>query len=302
MTRPSPQLILLRPMMVAMRWAQARFPVHDAQAFVRFRRRAERLAGLILHPPRGVAVKRGSLGDVAGEWLIPQHAPDDPVLLFFHGGGILFGWGGANRHILGYLAKFSGLRGFGADYRLAPEFGYPAAHDDCFAAYERLVRQGRRVILIGESSGGVLALATLLRARAGGLRQPVLCALLSPTVDYGFRDDRVWRYEDAFAHPRFVVEMHQHYTGSHDTKQPDLAPICADLTGLAPLVILAGERELLRGEAERLDEAARRYDIEVDSVLWPGVWHAWHLFAPLLPEATNALKWLGHLIGQRARD
>jgi acetyl esterase/lipase len=299
MTRPSLRLLLLRPAMIAMRWAQARFPVEDAQAFVSFRGRAERLAGLVLHPPRGVAMEKAILGDVAGEWLIPEHAPDDPVLLFLHGGGILFGWGGANRHILGYLAQFSGLRGFGVDYRLAPEYGYPAAHNDCYAVYEKLVRQGKRVVLIGESSGGVLALAILLRARARGLPQPPLCALLSPTVDYGFRDGRVWQYEDAFAHPKFVVEMHRHYIGSHDTMQPDLAPVYADLTGLASLVVLAGGRELLRGEVERLIEAAQRYEVGVQYELWPEVWHAWHLFVPFLPEATNALKWMGRVIQER---
>lgn len=301
-TRHSPQLFLLRAMMRPMRWAQARFPAQDGQAFVRFRRRAEGLAGLVLHPPRGVAVQKASVGNVAGEWLIPKQAPEDPVMLFLHGGGILFGWGSPNRHVLGYLAKFSGLRAFGVDYRLAPEYSYPAAHDDCFAAYEKLVQQDRHVILIGESSGGVLALATLLRARAAGLSHPPLCVLLSPTVDYGFRDGRIWQYEDAFADPGFSVEMHKHYTGTYDTMRPDLGPIYADLSGLPPLVILAGERELLRGEAERLVEAAHRHGTSVECVLWPGVWHAWHMFVPLLPEATSALKWLGHVIRQRAGD
>lgn len=302
MTRPGPQLFLLRPVMAAMRGAQSRFPVHDGQAFVRFRRRAERMAGLILHPPRDVVVQNTSVSGVAGDWLIPDHAPEDPVMVFLHGGGIMFGWGSANRHILGYLAKFSGLRAFGVDYRLAPEYRYPAAHNDCFTVYQRLLQQGRRVILIGESSGGVLALATLLRARAAGLPQPPLCVLISPTVDYGFRDGRIWQYEDAFVHPRFAVEMHKHYTGANDTMQPDLGPVYADLTDLAPLVILVGERELLRGEAERLIEVAERCNIAVEHILWPRVWHGWHMFAPLLPEATNALKSLGHVIRQKVGE
>jgi acetyl esterase/lipase len=103
--------------------------------------------------------------------------------------------------------------------------------------YERLVQQGRRVVLIGESSGGVLALATLLRARAAGLPQPSLCVLVSPTADYGFGDDRIWQYEDAFLHPGFVVGMHKHYTGSYNITQPDLGPIYAVLADLAPTVI-----------------------------------------------------------------
>lgn len=258
------------------------------------------MAGMLMHPPRGVMVVKTSLGEVTGDWLIPEGAPEDPLMVFLHGGGVLFGWGSPNRHILGHLAKFTGLRAFGVDYRLAPEHVYPAAHDDCFSAYRSLILRGRRVILVGESSGGVLALATLLRAKAAGFPQPLLCVLLSPTVDYGFRDGRIWEYEDAFAHAAFSVEMHKHYVGTNDTMQPDLGPVYADLSGLAPLCILAGARELLRGEAERLEDAARTAGISVECVLWPEAWHGWHMFVPFLPEATNALKMLGHVICQRA--
>lgn len=74
-------------------------------------------------------------------------------------------------------------------------------------------------------------------------------------MDYGFRDARIWQYDDVFAHPKFVVEIHEHYVGENDTLQPDLGPIYAELSDLAPLYVLAGERELLRGEAARLARA-----------------------------------------------
>jgi acetyl esterase/lipase len=285
--------------MRVLRRMQARFPLQDANALVRFRQRADRLADLAMRPPRGVTVQCETVAGVAGDWLLPEGAPPDPVMLFLHGGGLIFTWGSPHRRLVSYLAKFAGLRTFGVDYRLAPEHVYPAAHDDCFSVYQALMSQGRRVVLVGESSGGVLALATLLRARAAGLGQPSLCALISPTVDYGFTDAQVWESDDPFVAPKFAIGLHAHYVVGNDTTLPDLAPIGADLSGLAPLLVLVAEQDVLRCETDRLAQAAERYGVELDLVVWPGVWHGWHVLAPLLPEGTQALRALGEAIRQR---
>jgi monoterpene epsilon-lactone hydrolase len=290
---------VFRPLMRVVRRMQAHFPVQDADALVRFRQRADRLADLAMRPPRGVTVQREPVGGVAGDWLLPEGAPPDPVMLFLHGGGLIFTWGSPHRRLVSYLARFAGLRAFGVDYRLAPQHVYPAAHDDCFCVYQALAGQGRRVVLVGESSGGVLALATLLRARAAGLEQPLLCALISPTIDYGFRDTRIWASDDPFVAPEFAVGLHAHYVVGNDTTLPDLAPIGADLSGLPPLLVLVAEHDALRCETDRLAQAAERYGVELQLVVWPQMWHGWHVLAPVLPEGTQALRTLGETIRQR---
>ncbi len=293
---PSLQFRLFKPLMYLARWAQGRFPVDDGSAFVRFRRQADRMANAVMHPRRDVAVENEPVGGADGEWLTPPDAPENPVMMFLHGGAMLFGWDNPLRRELAYLCKFSGLRAFGVDFHLAPEYRYPVAHDECYAVYRALTQQGRRVVLVGESSGAVLALATMLRAKAAGLPQPMLCALISPAVDFGFEDARLWQFHDAFAHPRFVTEMHKHYIAGNDTRLPDLGPVYADLGGIAPLLVLAGEHEILRGEVERLAEAAKRYQVPMEIIFWPHVWHSWHALAPQLPEATQALKAFGAAI------
>lgn len=295
---PSLRFSLSRSVMPILKRSQARLRVDDIERLVRFRERSERLADMLMPLPRGIRLERSSVGGVAGDWLIPQDAPDDPVILFLHGGGFIFGWSNANRRIVAYIARFAGLRAFGVDYRLAPDHRYPAAHDDCFTVYRTLLQGGKQVVLIGESSGGVLALATLLRARAEGLPQPPLCALISPVVDCGFEDRRVWNADDVFAHPNFALEIHKHYVAENDTRLPDLSPVYADLSGLALLFVLGAANGLLRSEAERLAEAAKRYDLEMELVLWPHVWHGWHVFVPFLPEATQALRMLGGVVHQ----
>jgi acetyl esterase/lipase len=286
--------------MRVVRRVQARFPVQDADTVVRFRQRADRLADVVMRPSRGVTVQRETVAGVAGDWLLPEGAPPDPVMLFLHGGGVVFTWGSPHRRSVSYLAKFAGLRIFGVDYRLAPEHVYPAAHDDCYNVYQAFVSQGRQVVLVGESSGGVLALATLLRAQAAGLGQPSLCALISPTVDYGFSDARVWESDDPFLAPKFALGLHAHYVVGNDTTLPDLAPIGADLSGLPPLLVLVAEHDGLRCETDRLVQAAERHGVELELVVWPRVWHGWHVLAPVLPEGTQALRVLGEAIRQRA--
>ncbi len=296
---PSLRYYAFRSVMSVMRWQQARFPVQDVDAFVRFREQSDRMADRTMHPPKDVRVEKTTIGGVSGDWLIPPDAPEDPLIIYLHGGGILFGWSSAQRRMLGYLTRFAGLRAFGVDYRLMPGNPYPNAHDDCFAVYQALVEQGKRIIVLGESSGGVLTLATLLRAKAAGLPQPLLCALISPTVDYGFKDARIWTSGDPFIDPRYVVEMHKHYIAGNDTSLPDLGPIDADLSGLAPLLVMAAEHDALRGESQRLVEAAHRWNVPIEFISWPHVWHGWHLFAPQLPEATEALKAFADHIRQR---
>ena len=296
---PSLQFYLFKPLMRFARWAQGNFPVQDANAFLRFRRVANCVANVAIRPPRDVKVESKSVGGVAGDWIIPASAPEDPVMVFLHGGGIAFDWNNPMRRVLAYIARFAGLRAFGVDYHIIPEYLYPVAHDECYAVYQELIQQGKQVVLIGESSGAVLALAILLRAKAAGLSQPLLCALISPAVDYGFKNAHLWQTYDPFAHPKFTVEMLKHYIAGNEPTLPDLGPIYADLSGIAPLYVLAGENEFLRSEVDRLAEAAQRYHVPMETIFWPNVWHSWHALAPQLPEATQALETFGAAIRQR---
>ena len=243
-------------------------------------------------------MKRATVGRVPGHWSIPSRSPEDPVLLFLHGGGILSPWVTPMARPLSYLARLSGLRAFAVDYRIAPTDVFPAAHEDCASVYREFVSQGSRIILVGESSGGVLALATLLRAKAEKLPQPSLCVLISPVVDFGYHDPAIWRYEAIFPHPAWGVDLHSHYVAGADTSRPELSPVDADLAGLPPIHAIAGEHDFARGEIERLANAARRHSLTMESVILPDLWHGWNLLVPWLPEATSAYQALAGIIRQ----
>ena len=125
---------------------------------------------------RGVRIERVVEPPVAGEW-VSAGAPGRGVVLYLHGGGYVAGSPATHRPITAALARLTGRRVFSLDYRLAPEYRFPAALDDAMAGYRWLLRQGTppgSVALAGDSAGGGLVLATLLRVRDEQLR-PAPC-------------------------------------------------------------------------------------------------------------------------------
>ena len=249
--------------------------------------------------PRGVESAPGRVGTVAGSWLTPAGAPAAPVILYFHGGGFVTPLAGQFRMVAAHLGLAAGLRVFVPDYRILPDHVYPDAHEDCFSVYRTLVDEHLDPVVLGDSTGGVLALATLLRARAAGLRQPAVCVLLSPTVDYGFRDRAIFRATDIFLDPHFAIAGHTAYVHGNDVSLPDLGPVYQDLRELAPIHVIVGERELLRTEVERLRRAAQEQGVTVVVRTWPRMWHGWYVMADRLPEGRRALEEAGALIRAR---
>jgi monoterpene epsilon-lactone hydrolase len=293
---PSIPFYFYRPLMRLSRWYQNRLAGRGINALLEFRQRSDWLADRFMSIPGGIQIRETHLGGVPASWLLPEVAAEDPVLLFFHGGSNIFTWGTPHRRLVSRLAIYAGLPVLGLDFRLAPAYPYPAAHDDCFKAYQALVEEGKGIVLVGESSGGMLALSTMLRAREAGLPQPLLAGFISPLVDYFGADLSI--YQDAFVHPDFVTTLNNIYLDGYDLANTDCCPISANLQGLPPLYIMVGEREILRGETDRLVEKALQDGLEVEICLWPHVWHGWHVLAPQLPEATRALESFGRNIAR----
>ena len=90
----------------------------------------------------GIRTSPAEVGGVSGEWVETGRSAHDQVLLYLHGGGWFMGSPRTHRSIVADLVRISGIRGLTLDYRLAPEHPYPAALDDCVAAYEGLLASG----------------------------------------------------------------------------------------------------------------------------------------------------------------
>ena len=160
---------LIRPLLRAQRLAQR-------QATIEFTRRLSLWTERLYTLPKDVRWERIRRGEFTYEWLIPKGISSDQVILHMHGGGFVLPLYNPTRYTMAYLARLAGMRALLADYRLAPEHPFPTAVEDCVAAYRWLIReQGispEKVVLVGESAGGNLVIATLLALRDAGDPSP----------------------------------------------------------------------------------------------------------------------------------
>jgi acetyl esterase/lipase len=267
------------------------------------RRRIGRTAPILL-PWSGVRVTHVLAGGVPGEWLVPKRVAGDGVLLYLHGGGWVMGSPRTHRALVADLARRARVRALSIDYRLAPEDPYPAGLDDCVAAYQWLLTSGirpERIVVAGDSAGGNLALALLLRLRDAGTPLPSGAALLSPVTDLALTGmSHVTRKAvDPYFGRAGLSAFVASYVGAHDPREPYISPLYANLDSLPPMLIHAGDHEVLLDDAVRFGERAVAAGVEALTVVWPGMPHVFQMFAAFVPEARRANRQIAAFIRAR---
>ncbi len=237
-----------------------------------------------------------AIGDARAWWVQPTGAPPGGVILYFHGGGFIAEARAIHDPLLAAIGRASGARGFMVDYRLAPEHPFPAATEDCFAAWNFLLSSGidpGRIVFAGDSAGGNLAVVTAMRARDEGLPQPAALVLMSPVLDLTFSGASMERNDgiDPMFRAATVRAMQSYYGIGLDLRDPRLSPLFGRLTGLPPIMILVGSSELLLDDALRF--AARVAGAKTS------VWHGMpHVFPAMrgLAAGDRAIREIGEFI------
>lgn len=272
------------------------------------RRRIERLPivgqrrawdALRLPSPTGARLDRTTAegAPVPSSWCAPKarsHA--GPVILYLHGGSYSFGSWDTHGELIGRIALASGARTLVPDFRLAPEHPFPAALDDVFATYRWLVEteSPSRIVVAGDSAGGGLALALLTRIRDEGLPLPAGAALICPWVDLSARAEVPCETDwvDAAWGQAFGVA----YLAGHDERHPHVSPTFADLRGLPPLLVQAGDAEILFPQIEEFVGRARAQGVDVAFDVARGMIHNWHMFAGVHPPSRHAIDDIGAFV------
>jgi epsilon-lactone hydrolase len=273
---------------------------------IKLRMRIERLAGKA-PPPRRVRVVPVAADSVPGEWLIPRDAPHDRALLYIHGGAWFLGSTTTHRPLVSSLAYASRVRALSINYRLAPEHPFPAGLDDCLAAYEWLLRSGiapDKIVVAGDSAGGNLTLALLIALRDAGKPLPAGAVAISPATDLTFTGESYTAraHLDPFFSDLGSNTIVEDYITDHDPRDPLISPLYADLHGLPPLLLHVGDHEALLDGVVGFGQRASAAGVDVQTVVWPGMFHVFHIFAAILPEARQANAQIAAFIRSRLGD
>ncbi len=274
----------IRRMMPLIRFMQAYLPLRWSARLNRWSLSRARM-------PAGVARQPVSAGGVPCEWLIPEGSPGDRVLLYLHGGGFVYGQTLPHLEMGAYLARKLAVRVMMVDYRLAPAYPFPAALADCVTAYRWLRKQGfleRKIAIAGDSAGGNLTLTTLMKLRNAGDPLPGAAACLSPVADFSPKGSSTQPYHDPLLPARAIKMYNRSYVANHDPCDPLISPVFGDWQGLPPLLIHAGEDEILRADALRVTELARAAGVDVRLEIYPRMWHVWQLTLAM-PQSIQSL-------------
>lgn len=255
--------------------------------------------------PEGVTFEAGIVGGIPGWWCRPQGAQPDAVVLHVHGGW--FNWGSAKayRNLVGHIATHAGAVAFAPDYRLAPEYPFPAAAEDVRATHFGLLELGyKKIAVTGDSAGGNLALGLLVSLRASPIHNrvdPVAGVALSPVTDLSL-SGASW-ITRAAADPYFtqsqVAELVQSYLNGADPSNPSASPLHADLTGLAPLRVHVGDDEVLLDDSVRFVDRALAAGADARLDVWEGMVHGFPGSVRLLNASTQALQQIGSFLSER---
>jgi len=284
---------------------QPMFPPDDPLEVAR-----EKLEAVHGHPvAESTRVEHVELGGVACSWVtVPEAEGSDATLVLCHGGAYIAACGDGYLFYAEMLGRPCRARVLLVDYRLAPGHRHPAAVNDCAAACQGLLDAGtpaERVLLIGDSCGGGLAIGALLRLRAAGAALPSGAVTLGGWFDL----EAPWPPQhtphgpEPFLHPEFVRARGRDYVGPDaDPADPLASVVHADLTGLPPLLLQVGGVDGARFDAFRLAENAARDGVDVTLEVHPEMIHGFQGLANGgLPEAEDALQRVADWVCARLR-
>jgi acetyl esterase/lipase len=233
--------------------------------------------------------------------VVPAALPSQTggVILSIHGGALILCGGEMCRTMAGATAVRLQRRVWSVDYRMPPEHPYPAALDDCIAAYRELLLQypSDQIVVEGSSAGGNLAAALILRARDEGLPLPAGLVLISPEVDLTESGDSFQTNAglDALVS---LMPVNLLYADGHDLRHPYLSPLFGDLAGFPPTLLTTGTRDFFLSNTVRMHRALRAAGVPADLHVTEAAPHNGLLGSPEYAEITKELRiFVGKVLG-----
>lgn len=236
---------------------------------------------------------------VNAEWVEAAGSSQDRTFMFIHGGGYYRGSAAGSRATAAYISAATGARVFSTDYRLAPEYPFPAAIDDVLTAYQWVLSQGvdpMRTVIGGVSAGGGLTLALLLKLKDIGGTLPAAAVPISAWTDMKQTGETLVSKADVdpTISKAYLDRMSESYLNGADPGTPLASPLYGDLSGLPPLLVQVGTAETLMDDSRVFAERATSAGVDVTYEPWEDMIHGWHGSPHILPEAREAIVSIGN--------
>ena len=246
--------------------------------------------------PEDVRYKSETVAGVPVIWALPDGADESKLMIYTHGGGFAVGSADSHRKIAGHTAKACGANAIVLDYRRAPEDRFPAQLDDAVAVYKELLDRGYKsenLTTIGDSAGGNLAVASVLKFRDEGLPLPGSVIAYSPWLDMEHTGKTLDTNADTDALvSRAILEgMAGMFLPEGASPSDPLAnPLYADYTGFPRLYINVGGLETLRDNGERLHELAKAAGVDSTLSTVEGMQHVFPSMSGTAPEVDEEIQ------------
>lgn len=262
---PEIQLMLaMRPFTGGKAWHAV--SIHFARAQMRSEARLSAGPKLQVGPVRTFEIP-GASGPMRVRHYIPNELGQRPLLVFFHGGGFLYGDLDTHDQPCRYLAKYAGVQVLSVEYRLAPEHPFPAGVEDAYAGYlwaldnaAALGADPQQILVGGDSAGGNLAAVVTQLAKQNHKPLPALQLLIYPAVDRVNARPSLDLFAEGFFLSRKDIDYtFKNYAPGADPHDPRLGPLFApDLSGLSPAFVITAGFDPLRDEGEAYESALRK--------------------------------------------
>ena len=255
---------------------------------------------------RKVEISRVSLSGVPAQRTVARGADNGPVILYIHGGGMVLCSPRSHRDIISHIAVAAGACVYAPDYRLAPQNPFPAGLEDMFTAYRALLDQGiqpNRIVIAGDSAGGTLTLALLLKLREAGLPNPAAAVTMCPGADLTFPGESWTRNitTDCLSLP-IVRQWVSYYARPDQLKDPLVSPIHGKFTGFPPMMVQTGTSECFYDNITLLVEKLKAAQVDVTFEIYPEMPHVWHLYRAVSPQGDAAIQSIARYISARTGE
>lgn len=223
---------------------------------------------------------------------------NNKMIFYLHGGAYIVGityphWNFINKISIESATKLTII-----DYPIAPENSYRETFHSVLAAYQALLKEydASKIIFIGDSAGGGLALALAQRLKQEKLPQPKCMILLSPWLDVTMSNPEIIYLEkkDKFLSRRSLIESGKLYAKGADRRNYMISPIYGDLNGLADIHLFIGGHDILAADARKLRDLAHHATVNLHYYEFDKMFHVWMLFP--IPEAKKVCHLMNDII------